>query len=167
VDLDASNGWRRNAPEWAPGEWGISVHFVGRSRCLSDLQASLVEELIMVLDSTPLGNANDASALDRENDASGSVLAAGDSVVEESPPIVRHFTLESQKEVTIRQVAPLVLILTGATFLNVGDPPINKVSADNRYRPFRFNQLSSFSPPSAVISISQKLDSNGLSQRML
>ena len=82
----------------------------------------------MVLEPVPLDNERDASALNRQNDASalniqndasGSGLAAADSVVDGSPPIVRHFTLESQKEVTIRQVAPLVLILTGATFLNV------------------------------------------------
>jgi len=42
----------------------------------------------------------------------------GEPTADESPPITRHFTLQSEKEVTIRQVAPLVMVLTGATFLN-------------------------------------------------
>ena len=68
--------------------------------------------------STLAGNDNNDSSHDGEKDAPGSVLVAGEGAVEESPPIVRHFTLESQKEVTIRQVAPMVIVLTGATFLN-------------------------------------------------
>jgi hypothetical protein len=42
-------------------------------------------------------------------------------VQELAPPSIRLSTVDtrtSAKEVTIRQVAPLVLILTGATFLN-------------------------------------------------
>jgi len=42
-------------------------------------------------------------------------------VQELAPPSIRMSTVESRastKEVTIRQVAPLVLILTGAIFLN-------------------------------------------------
>jgi hypothetical protein len=72
----------------------------------------------MVFEPMPLGNENKTSVLDGGNIASGSNVVGGGSGVEESPPIVRHFTLESQKEVTIRQVAPLVFILTGANFLN-------------------------------------------------
>ena len=55
--------------------------------------------------------------------AAGSILVAGEPVLEESPPIAHHFTVESQKEVTIRQVAPLVIVLTGATFLNASVSP--------------------------------------------
>ena len=73
----------------------------------------------MVFEPLPLGTENKTSALDEGNIASGSIVVGEESGFEESPPIVRHFTLESQKEVTIRQVAPLVVILTGATFLNV------------------------------------------------
>lgn len=48
------------------------------------------------------------------------------SLMQELPPLsTRINTVESRgdaKEVTIRQVGPLVLILTGATFLNVTFP---------------------------------------------
>ena len=48
------------------------------------------------------------------------------SLMQDLPPSpVEINTVESRgdtKEVTIRQVAPLVLILTGATFLNVSFP---------------------------------------------
>jgi hypothetical protein len=64
----------------------------------------------------PLGNDEKQSASDGEKNAPASMLVAGDADVD--PPIARHFTLSSQKEVTIRQVAPLVVVLTGATFLN-------------------------------------------------
>ena len=72
----------------------------------------------MIAATAPIGNDEKKSAFDGEKDAPASMLVADDSAVEESPPIVRHFTVESQKEVTIRQVAPLVIVLTGATFLN-------------------------------------------------
>lgn len=39
------------------------------------------------------------------------------------PPLAVHAsTANSQKEVTVRQVAPLVLILSGAAFINVRTP---------------------------------------------
>lgn len=68
--------------------------------------------------STPAGDDKNDSSHKGDKDAPGPVLVAGEDAVEESPPIARHFTLESQKEVTIRQVAPMVIVLTGATFLN-------------------------------------------------
>ena len=61
-----------------------------------------------------------------EKPSSASSFIAGEATVEE-PPVVRQFTLQSQggaKEVTVRQVAPLVLVLTGATFLNASTPSL-------------------------------------------
>lgn len=121
----------------------------------------------MVLGPTPLGNDNVTSAPDGEKIASGSILVTGDGAVEESPPVARHFTLESQKEVTIRQVAPLVLILTGATFLNVSNPlSSHRIFTNTCDRPFRLNQLSSSFLPSPVISLFRRLASNGLFRHM-
>jgi hypothetical protein len=72
----------------------------------------------MGVEAAPVGNDEKKAAVDGEKGSLGSRLVTGEAAVEESPPIIRHFTLESQKEVTIRQVAPLVMVLTGATFLN-------------------------------------------------
>jgi hypothetical protein len=77
----------------------------------------------MIGATAPLGNDQKASSREGENTVSASMLATSEPVLEESPPIVRHLTLESQKEVTIRQVAPLVIVLTGATFLNASVSP--------------------------------------------
>lgn len=41
------------------------------------------------------------------------------NVVSASPLALRRTTTSVAQEVTIKQVAPLVLVLTGATFLNV------------------------------------------------
>ena len=68
----------------------------------------------------PLGNDRNNPTADTEKNTSGSVVLGDEGIVEESPPIARHFTPASEKEVTIRQVAPLVMVLTGATFLNAG-----------------------------------------------
>ena len=72
----------------------------------------------MGVETAPVGNDETKAAVDGEKGFPSSRLVTGEAVVGESSPIVRHFTLESQKEVTIRQVAPLVIVLTGATFLN-------------------------------------------------
>ena len=72
----------------------------------------------MGVETAPVGNDEKRAVIDGEKGFPGSRLVTGEPAVEESSPIVRHFTLESQKEVTIRQVAPLVIVLTGATFLN-------------------------------------------------
>jgi hypothetical protein len=76
----------------------------------------------MILAAAPLGNDQKDATAEAEKNTSGSNMLGDEAIVEESPSIVRHFTLESEKEVTIRQVAPLVMVLTGATFLNVGIP---------------------------------------------
>lgn len=118
----------------------------------------------MRIAAAPVGIDDKKCAPDGEKDAPASILVAGDSTVEESPPIVRHFTLESQKEVTIRQVAPLVIVLTGATFLNASNsPPTIQVGllSDNRHRRFRLNPWLSSCPKSAVISTSQRHGSSG------
>jgi len=48
------------------------------------------------------------------------ISASDDPVAEQVAPLKPHASAASSaKEVTIRQVAPLVLVLTGATFLNV------------------------------------------------
>jgi hypothetical protein len=73
----------------------------------------------MIVEAAALGKEKDASTLATEKNTSGPIMVDGENALEESLPTVRQFTLEGQKEVTIRQVAPLVLVLTGATFLNV------------------------------------------------
>jgi len=73
----------------------------------------------------------------KDNDASSAVPATGDeklptppsgvesAVMQELAPLsVQQTTTSVAREVTIRQVAPLVLVLTGATFLNVSLPPL-------------------------------------------
>lgn len=71
----------------------------------------------MSIAAAPVGNDDEKPA----GDPAPAMFVANDSTAEEQPPITRHFTLESQKEVTIRQVAPLVTVLTGATFLNASN----------------------------------------------
>lgn len=53
-------------------------------------------------------------------------FAAEKAVVEATaPPSLHHSTASVAQEVTIHQVAPLVLVLTGATFLHVRSLTLN------------------------------------------
>ena len=117
----------------------------------------------MILESASLGNEIEISSC--KGGKNIAALVAGDGVVE-SPPVVRQFTLESQKEVTIRQVVPLVLVLTGATFLNASSLTCTyRGFTDNYDRPSRRKRLSSSYRQSVRTSISQRLVSNGSSRR--
>ena len=60
--------------------------------------------------------------VDQDVTTSEGLAAAEKGLVQELAPITNAIsTVESYKEVTIRQVAPLVLVLTCATFLNVSE----------------------------------------------
>jgi hypothetical protein len=70
---------------------------------------------------------NDASVALATGDEKTSTppSGVGSAVIQELAPLsVQDTTASAAREVTIRQVAPLVLVLTGATFLNVGLPPL-------------------------------------------
>lgn len=85
------------------------------------------------------------------------------AVSEGMVPLSIHQTTTSiAQEVTIRQVAPLVMVLTGATFLHVSI--IHQKHQGNmlmQCRQSQLRQLSSRFPPYLVISIFQRQDSNG------
>jgi hypothetical protein len=60
--------------------------------------------------------------IDREQEISQFFTTEKPEVENLAPLCIRQSIISVQQEVTIRQVAPLVLVLTGATFLHVGMP---------------------------------------------
>jgi hypothetical protein len=52
-----------------------------------------------------------------------------------TPLSVQETSASTAREVTIKQVAPLVLVLTGATFLNVSFPPLLKTNVFDTEHP--------------------------------
>jgi hypothetical protein len=52
-----------------------------------------------------------------------------------TPLPVQETSASTAREVTIKQVAPLVLVLTGATFLNVSLPPLLKTNVIDTEHP--------------------------------
>lgn len=91
------------------------------------------------------------------------------SAAEELPPLsVGASRGSALQEPTIRQVAPLVLILTGASFLNAS-PNFSKcvLKANIEFRQLEYNLWSSSYPALLEIFIFPRQDKNGSCRRLL
>lgn len=72
-----------------------------------------------------LSNVSDSEVDNVNSEEPSQFLAAEKAVVEATSPLsLYRSTASVAQEVTIRQVAPLVLVLTGATFLHVRSLPL-------------------------------------------
>jgi hypothetical protein len=75
----------------------------------------------IMIAAAPLSHDIAMASTNRGELPTGSISVPGIPTAEEASPGVHQLTIESQgdaAEVTIQQVAPLVVVLTGATFLN-------------------------------------------------
>ena len=92
--------------------------------CIEHISQSIIvatPKVGIMIAASSLGHDTAIASLNREYLPTGSILAPVTPTGEEVLPRVHQLTIESPgdaMEVTIRQAAPLVIVLTGATFLN-------------------------------------------------